>query len=68
VVSRGDNTIVTRQPLRASITTLAGQIGVNVYDSYIAGWPGGDGSVLVLVVDAKAAQPLCDALAGSDSI
>jgi len=46
----------------AAITTLAGELGVNIYDLEIAHSVEGDHGVLVLVVDDAAAGGLCGAL------
>ncbi|HUO49469.1 MAG TPA: prephenate dehydrogenase/arogenate dehydrogenase family protein, partial [Acidimicrobiales bacterium] len=53
-----------RPGVLAAITTLAGELGVNIYDLEIAHSVEGDHGVLVLVVDAEAAPALCEALAG----
>ena len=53
-----------RPGVLAAITTLAGQLGVNIYDLEIAHSVEGDHGVLVLVVDDEAAARLREALAG----
>jgi prephenate dehydrogenase len=56
--------IPDRPGVLAEITTLAGDLGVNIADLEIAHSAEGDRGVLVLVVDGDAAQRLHDALAG----
>jgi prephenate dehydrogenase len=51
-----------RPGVLAEITTLAGDLGVNIADLEIAHSVEGDRGVLVLVVDADAAHRLSDAL------
>lgn len=53
-----------RPGVLAEITTLAGDLDVNIADLEIAHSPEGDRGVLVLIVDADAAQRLTAALAG----
>ncbi|HET9441998.1 MAG TPA: prephenate dehydrogenase dimerization domain-containing protein, partial [Acidimicrobiales bacterium] len=50
--------IPDRPGVLAELTTLAGDIGVNIEDLEIAHSPEGDRGVLVLVVDARAADLL----------
>lgn len=52
-----------RPGVLAEITTTAGDLGVNIFDLEIAHSAEGPRGVLVLVVDAEAAEPLADALA-----
>jgi prephenate dehydrogenase len=56
--------IPDRPGVLAEITTLAGDMGVNIADLEIAHSAEGDRGVLVLVVDGDAAQRLHDALTG----
>jgi prephenate dehydrogenase len=56
--------IPDRPGVLAEITTLAGDLGVNIADLEIAHSAEGDRGVLVLVVDGDAAQRLHDALTG----
>jgi len=51
-----------RPGVLAAITTLAGELGVNIYDLEIAHSVEGDHGVLVLVVEDEAAPGLCEAL------
>ncbi len=53
-----------RPGVLADITTLAGELGVNIYDLEIAHSTEGDKGVVVLVADADAAGGLEQALAG----
>ena len=55
--------IPDRPGVLAEITTLAGDLGVNISDLEIAHSAEGDRGVLVLVVDGDAAQRLHDAMA-----
>jgi prephenate dehydrogenase len=54
--------IPDRPGVLSDITTLAGNLGVNILDVEIAHSAEGDSGVLVLVVDADAAGALHDAL------
>jgi prephenate dehydrogenase len=53
-----------RQGVLAEITTLAGDLGINIYDIEIAHSTEGPRGVLVLVVDAERAGELRSAIAG----
>ena len=53
-----------RPGVLAEITTLAGDLGVNIYDIELAHSVEGDRGVLVLVVDGDMAERLHDALTG----
>jgi prephenate dehydrogenase len=53
-----------RPGVLAEITTLAGDLGVNIHDIELAHSVEGDRGVLVLVVDGDVAQRLHDALTG----
>jgi prephenate dehydrogenase len=53
-----------RQGILAEITTLAGDLGINIYDIEIAHSTEGPRGVLVLVVDAERAAELRGAIAG----
>jgi prephenate dehydrogenase len=53
-----------RPGVLSEITTTAGDLGVNIWDLEIAHSAEGPRGVLVLVVDAEAADTLADALAG----
>jgi prephenate dehydrogenase len=56
--------IPDRPGVLAEITTLAGDLGVNIADLEIAHSPEGDRGVLVVVVDADAAERLHGAVTG----
>jgi prephenate dehydrogenase len=56
--------IPDRPGVLAEITTLAGDLGVNIADLEIAHSAEGDRGILVLVVDGDAAERLHDALTG----
>jgi prephenate dehydrogenase len=53
-----------RPGVLASVTTLAGELGVNIHDLEIAHSVEGDYGVMVLVVDEAASSRFCEALAG----
>ncbi len=53
-----------RPGVLAEITTLAGDLGVNIHDIELAHSVEGDRGVLVLVVDAEMSERLHDALTG----
>ncbi|HEX4863428.1 MAG TPA: prephenate dehydrogenase [Acidimicrobiales bacterium] len=61
-VPAGDDTVEVRVPVPdrpgvlAEVTTLLGEMGVNIYDLEIAHSAEGDRGVLVLVIDAAAAE------------
>jgi prephenate dehydrogenase len=54
--------VLDRPGVLAEVTTLLGEMGVNIYDLEIAHSAEGDRGVLVLVVDAKATERVRDAL------
>jgi prephenate dehydrogenase len=56
--------IPDRPGVLAEITTLAGDLGVNIHDIEVVHSAEGDRGVLVLVVDADVAERLHDALTG----
>ena len=56
--------VLDRPGVLAEVTTLAGELSVNIEDLEIAHSPEGERGVLLLVVDAGAAERLRDALVG----
>jgi prephenate dehydrogenase len=54
--------VLDRPGVLAEVTTLLGEIGVNIYDLEIAHSAEGDRGVLVLVVDAAATEQVRDHL------
>ena len=54
--------VLDRPGVIAEVTTLLGEMGVNIYDFEIAHSAEGDRGVLVLVVDAAATDRVRDAL------
>ena len=48
----------------AEVTTLAGELDVNVFDLEIAHSAEGDRGVLILTIDAQASKRVCVALEG----
>lgn len=54
--------VADRPGVLAGVTTLLGEMGVNIYDLEIAHSAEGDRGVLVLVIDAAAAEPVRAAL------
>lgn len=56
--------VIDRPGVFAEVTTTAGDLGVNIFDIEVAHSAEGDRGVLVLVVDAEAADTLARALVG----
>ena len=54
--------VLDRPGVLAEVTTLLGEMGINIYDLEIAHSAEGDRGVLVLVVDAAATELVRDAL------
>ncbi|MGH9103047.1 MAG: prephenate dehydrogenase/arogenate dehydrogenase family protein [Acidimicrobiales bacterium] len=54
--------VADRPGALAEVTTLAGEMGVNIFDLEIAHSAEGDRGVLILVVDAGSAEPIREAL------